>query len=288
MDAIVLERLDVLDGSGSVDLRAQCALPVPVHTIRATLRVPEAALPGFPRLTDAVSRGFSGGRAAPAVLRTAGDRALRARVPAHEARGPGDALLTALVQAEADRLSEDELVAVVHLLVTGAVRGHRARDHERRRRAAGPSGAARAAVGRSRAPGTGGGGDPPLPEAGAAHRAERPLRGPDAPRRQPSLGRRRDAAPRRREPGSPRPRGAAALRRRSASEPPPRLRPRHAPRPRRPARPRRDADRPAPELRALPFRSRRRCRTLPSRRGAGRTDRRRPGSRHVRERRSPE
>lgn len=120
IDAIVLERLDALDGSGSVDLQAQFALPVPVRMISAMLGVPEDALPGFRRLMDAVSRGFSGWRVLHTLFFRLPETVRFVRELVRAKRGaPGDDLLTALVHAEAegDRLSEDELVAMVLLLV---------------------------------------------------------------------------------------------------------------------------------------------------------------------------
>jgi cytochrome P450 len=120
IEAFVLERLDALGRSGTVDLQADFALPVPMRMIAALLGVPEASLPGFRRLLDAVSRGFSGWRVLHTLFFRLPETVRFVRELVRAKRGvPGDDVLTALVHAEADgdRLSEDELVAMVLLLV---------------------------------------------------------------------------------------------------------------------------------------------------------------------------
>ena len=171
-----------------------------------------------------------------------------------QTRQPRGGLMAALIEAEeaGDRLSEDELVAMVFLLLAA---GHETTLHQiavQRADAARPSAAARRADGRLGPGRLGGPGAAPLrlvrpgqqaPLRPRGHRVPRPA---DPPRPDDlRLPRRRQQRPRRlrrsRAAGHPPP-----------AEPPRRLRRRHPRLPRGQARPRRDRHRPGAALHPLP------------------------------------
>jgi cytochrome P450 len=121
--AIASERLDAVQPRGALELIRDFALPLPLTVITELLGVPAGDRERFRRLTAALLR-------PPTTLNLLGAilplwsfmRYLRGIFAERRAR-PQDDLLTALLQAEeaGDRLSEDELLAMVFLLL---IAGH--------------------------------------------------------------------------------------------------------------------------------------------------------------------
>ena len=120
IEALTQRLLDAVEKHGCADLMAHYALPLPVTVIGELVGVSERDLPRFQHSVRAVTRGLSGW----SLLRTlfwdlrravSFTRGLIERKRAE----PGDDLLTGLIQAEeaGDRLSEDELVSMVFLLI---------------------------------------------------------------------------------------------------------------------------------------------------------------------------
>lgn len=116
--------LDAVASSGKIELIRDYALPIPVTIIAEMLGVPERDRHAFHRWSNAVVKSTASrwGMLAliPTVLRFM--RYIR-RLVALRRADPQDDLLTALVQASqaGDQLSEDELVAMVLLLL---IAGH--------------------------------------------------------------------------------------------------------------------------------------------------------------------
>ena len=116
------ELLDGLDGAGAFDLQTQYALPIPVRMISDMMGVSRDAMPEFQQLFSVLTKGFSGLR----MLRTLmvdmpkTVRFVRGMIQ-DKRKHPGDDILTGLIEAEddGDRLTEDELVAMVFLLIVG-------------------------------------------------------------------------------------------------------------------------------------------------------------------------
>jgi cytochrome P450 len=114
------ELLDGLDGSGEFDLKAQFAQPLPTRMIADMLGVDAVSMNEFSNMFDTLTKGFGGIR----MLKTmfldlpgaieAGRKLIRTK-----REQPGDDILTGLIEAEhqGERLSEDELVAMVFLLI---------------------------------------------------------------------------------------------------------------------------------------------------------------------------
>ena len=116
--------LDAVARRGRMDLIRDYALPIPTTIIAEMLGVPAGDRHRFHRWSRAIVSASPSGwgmlRAVPSVM--AFLRYIRRLIAARRA-APGDDLLGALVQAEeaGERLSEDELVAMVFLLL---VAGH--------------------------------------------------------------------------------------------------------------------------------------------------------------------
>jgi cytochrome P450 PksS len=113
------ELLDAAQAQGRLELIQAYALPIPLTIIAELLGVPVVDRPAFRRWSQhvvAISSGVDLLRALPGVWRIV--RYLRTLCARHRA-DPQDDLLTALVQAEeaGDRLSEDELLGMVFLLL---------------------------------------------------------------------------------------------------------------------------------------------------------------------------
>ncbi|MEE4361965.1 MAG: cytochrome P450 [Pseudomonadales bacterium] len=112
--------LEALPRDRTIDLMEAYALPIPVAVITAMMGLEAADVPRFRAGMRVLGSGFSG----PAMLRTLFldlprlEHFVRDLV-ARKRRRPGDDMLSALIAAEAsgDRLSEDEVVAMVFLLV---------------------------------------------------------------------------------------------------------------------------------------------------------------------------
>ena len=115
------ELLDAAARKPVVDLVADFALPLPLTVIAEVLGVPEADRATFRRLLNRLQNGSPSGlaslvRSYPHMVRL---NAFLRRLVALRREEPADDLVTALVRAEADgdRLSEDELVSMVFLLL---------------------------------------------------------------------------------------------------------------------------------------------------------------------------
>lgn len=114
------ELLDKAEKEKEVDLMQAYALPIPVTVIGEMMGVSPEEVPEFARYMTALTEGFS----SLAILKTLMSdmpkaikfcRALIAR----KRQNPQDDILTGLIEAEedGDRLSEDELIAMVFLLI---------------------------------------------------------------------------------------------------------------------------------------------------------------------------
>lgn len=120
VEEIATERLDALEGRAGIEVLADYARVVPTRVIGEMMGVPRADVDAFSERIGVLTDGFSGWR----VLRTlfwdlrATSTFVRQLV-ARKRVDPGDDILSALIAAEedGDRLSEDELVAMVFLLI---------------------------------------------------------------------------------------------------------------------------------------------------------------------------
>lgn len=114
------ELLDGLSKTQRFDLQSEYALAIPMRMISDMLGVSRDAMPKFQETMGVLTKGFSGWR----LMRTmfldlpSTVRFVRELVR-DKSHNPGDDILTGLIQAEdeGDRLSEDELVAMVFLLI---------------------------------------------------------------------------------------------------------------------------------------------------------------------------
>ncbi|SFT61012.1 cytochrome P450 PksS [Actinopolyspora lacussalsi subsp. righensis] len=112
--------LDELEPLGRVELRERFALPVPATVINEMVGVPHADRERFGRGMNALVTGMARlGQESWAREMNALTELVRELIE-HKRSEPGEDILTGLIQAEedGDRLSEDELVAMVFLLVT--------------------------------------------------------------------------------------------------------------------------------------------------------------------------
>jgi cytochrome P450 len=114
------ELLDGLEQQGSVDLLRTYALPIPVTVIKEMVGVGDDDMPKFKEGIKALSEGFTGWTLLrtmfwdmPALVKFVRELIARKR------ESPQDDILTALIQAEdeGERLTEDELVSMVFLLI---------------------------------------------------------------------------------------------------------------------------------------------------------------------------
>ncbi|MFP6664264.1 MAG: cytochrome P450 [Deltaproteobacteria bacterium] len=120
VETITTELLDSLDGTGPFDLTRDWSLPIPVRMISEMLGVSADEMPQLRDGLRVLSSGLSGW----ALFRTFFLDLPRTAVflrgmIARKRADPGDDILTALIHAEEDGecLSEDELVAMVFLLI---------------------------------------------------------------------------------------------------------------------------------------------------------------------------
>jgi cytochrome P450 len=121
VQALCNDLLDAAEARGDVGLVRDYALPVPLTIISELLGVPKEDRQQFAGWSKKVAAGTSGNLVdlllgQPALFRSV--RYLR-KLIARRREEPGDDLVTALVEAEeaGDRLSEDELVGMVALLL---------------------------------------------------------------------------------------------------------------------------------------------------------------------------
>jgi len=120
IDAYSRELLDGLDGVGQFNLQADYALPIPVRMISDMMGVSRDSMPAFQSLMQVITSGFSGWRVLRTLFWDMPDTVRFVReLIRDKRRNPGDDILTGLIEAEddGDRLTEDELVAMVFLLV---------------------------------------------------------------------------------------------------------------------------------------------------------------------------
>lgn len=120
IDSYSNELLDELSQTREFDLQSQYALPIPMRMIADMLGVSRAAMPTLQKSMSVLTKGFSGWRLLRTVFVDLPSAAGFVRDLVREKRrNPGDDILTGLIQAEdeGDRLSEDELVAMVFLLI---------------------------------------------------------------------------------------------------------------------------------------------------------------------------
>ncbi len=114
--------LDGLGNSGAFDLQSAYALPIPVRMIGDMMGLAEADVPRFRKAFDVLTDGMGGWRMLITLFRDMPGTVEMVRGFVRAKRdNPGDDILTGLIQAEenGDRLTEDELVAMVFLLVVG-------------------------------------------------------------------------------------------------------------------------------------------------------------------------
>jgi cytochrome P450 len=120
IEQLTHQLLDAAEKQGTLDLMPAYALPIPVTVIGELVGIAERDRPRFQYSLRAVSQGLSGW----SLLRTllwdlpAAVKFVRELIVRKRAE-PQDDLLTALIHAEdaGDRLSEDELVGMVFLLI---------------------------------------------------------------------------------------------------------------------------------------------------------------------------
>ncbi|MCS5635265.1 MAG: cytochrome P450 [Myxococcota bacterium] len=121
VEEIADERLEALArADGPVDLLSEYARPIPMRVIASMVGVSQEEVKGFDRLMTVLSKGLTGA----GIVRTLlwdlrkAQKWVRDLVTNKRAR-PGDDILSELMEAEdeGDRLTEDELVAMVFLLI---------------------------------------------------------------------------------------------------------------------------------------------------------------------------
>jgi cytochrome P450 len=120
IERLTQELLDDLQPQGTVDLQRGYALPIPVTVIKEMVGVEDQDMPRFLDALRVMNEGFTARSFIMTLVRdlprlTAFVRELIAR----KRTRPGDDILTGLLQAEegGDRLSEDELIGMVYLLI---------------------------------------------------------------------------------------------------------------------------------------------------------------------------
>lgn len=124
IEILAEELLDKAEAEGQVDLMEAFARPIPVTVIAEMVGIDVAEVPEFAGFVDALTDGLSGFR----LFKTftfdlpKATKYVRGLVNRKRAN-PGDDILTALIEAEeeGERLSEDELIGMVFLLI---VAGH--------------------------------------------------------------------------------------------------------------------------------------------------------------------
>lgn len=114
------ELLDGLDGTGEFDLKSQFAQRLPTRMIADMLGVDSQSVDEFSRLFDTLTQGFGGLRLFKTLfIDLPGALEIGKRLINRKREQPGDDILTGLITAEheGDRLTDDELVAMVFLLI---------------------------------------------------------------------------------------------------------------------------------------------------------------------------
>lgn len=125
LEALASELVDSIDGVGPVDFVEQVAYPYPVTVICELLGVPLADVPLFQSMSDALTLTIEPGALRTEEQEQAIDQARGdlsgyiAGLLADRRKSPGDDLISGLLAARDgdDRLSEDELISMVILLL---------------------------------------------------------------------------------------------------------------------------------------------------------------------------
>ncbi|MEO0597084.1 MAG: cytochrome P450, partial [Chloroflexota bacterium] len=120
VEEITHELLDKAEAQGTVDLMQAYSLPIPVTVIREMLGVDQSDMDDLSNSISALTDGLSGFTMLKTFLFDLPKASSFVETMiAKKRENPGDDILTALIQAEEDgeRLSEDELVAMVFLLI---------------------------------------------------------------------------------------------------------------------------------------------------------------------------
>ena len=116
------ELLDGLSFKKEFDLQSDYALAIPMRMIADMMGLPRKAIPQFKEMFSILTKGFSGWRILRTLFWDMPDTVRFVRELIRQKRdSPGDDILTGLIEADAegDRLTEDEIVAMVFLLVVG-------------------------------------------------------------------------------------------------------------------------------------------------------------------------
>ena len=124
IEALTDQLLDEVQGEKRIDLMTAYAHPIPVTVIAEMVGVEADEVPKFASFVDALTQGFSGITLARTLVWDLPKAVTFVRqLIERKRRHPGDDILTALIEAEeeGEKLSEDELVAMVFLLI---VAGH--------------------------------------------------------------------------------------------------------------------------------------------------------------------
>lgn len=122
IDAYSHGLLDKLASKGTFDLQAEYARPVPIRMIGDMMGLSQDTMPGFQNAIRVLSEGFNGLRMLRSMFLDLPAAVSFVRALLAEKRTmPGEDILTGLIEAEddGDRLTDDELVAMVFLLIIG-------------------------------------------------------------------------------------------------------------------------------------------------------------------------
>ena len=116
------ELLDGLSLKKEFDLQSDYALAIPMRMIGDMMGLSREAIPQFKEMFSILTKGFGGWRILRTLFWDMPDTVRFVRELIGQKRDhPGDDILTGLIEADAegDRLTEDEIVAMVFLLIVG-------------------------------------------------------------------------------------------------------------------------------------------------------------------------
>ena len=116
------ELLDGLSLKNEFDLQSDYALAIPMRMIGDMMGLSREAIPQFKEMFSILTKGFGGWRILRTLFWDMPDTVRFVRELIGQKRDhPGDDILTGLIEADAegDRLTEDEIVAMVFLLIVG-------------------------------------------------------------------------------------------------------------------------------------------------------------------------
>lgn len=114
------ELLDQVEENGEMDLVKDYAYPLPINVISEMLGVPQADRAKLQSWSSAISNGLGYGRQDPeAIANMQAFGEYTAQLVRDKRKQPGDDLISQLIEIEeeGDRLSEDELVSMITLLI---------------------------------------------------------------------------------------------------------------------------------------------------------------------------